>query len=88
MSITKAVRVLALALVAAFVPASALAGTTYTAAPVAEVGRQQAGHQTVKGKDIKLKPFKGARLGAKATKGGTKVAQMKVTRKKVLPRGR
>jgi hypothetical protein len=78
MSITKAFRVLAVVLVAAFVPATALAETPRAAAPGAE---QLQTARVAKGKNIKLVKANKATKAGKANKAG-KPGRVKIVRHK------
>ncbi len=76
MSISKALRVLAVALVAAFIPATALAAPTTAGT---QVVAQQEGARIVRSKNVKLK-------AGKADKAGKATRVSKVKRSKIVRR--
>lgn len=84
MSIRKAFRVLAVVLVASFVPATALATPTTAGAPTA-VAQQAQGARLVRGKNIKIKAAKADKAGKMAKKTRARKAG-KAARTKIVRR--
>lgn len=80
MSIRKAFRVLAVVLVAAFVPATALAAPTTAGAPAA-AAQQEQGVRTVRGKAVNLKSVKAGKAGKAAKAKPGKVVRTKLVRR-------